>query len=99
MAGCRMANFLLDMDEIIGQAEFNFLKDKIAHNMAYNGIHAKSFNNLKYKRMIIRIANLHYGKTNYAEIARSVNRSPERIRQILAKFYRRMRFIIEKERL
>lgn len=87
------------MNEIIGQAEFNFLKDKIAHNMAYGGIHAKSFNHLKYKRMIIKIANLHYGKTNYADIARSVDRSPERIRQILSKFYRRMRYVIEKERL
>lgn len=78
--------------------DINYLKDKIAHNIAYNSIQYKRFNRRAYKAMIIKIVSKHLDEWTYKEIGEEVGRSPERIRQILAKFYRRVRYIIQKEK-
>lgn len=75
--------------------DINYLKDKIAHNMAYKTIQAKSFDRLKYKRMIVRIVTLNMEGYNYSDIAKRIGRSSERVRQLLHRFYKRVRWVIE----
>lgn len=72
-----------------------YLKEKIAHNMAYKTIQANRFDRRRYKFMIMRIVSLFLDGKSYVEIGKKVNRSSVRCRQIVHSFLRRTRWCIE----
>lgn len=72
-----------------------YLKEKIAHNMAYKTVQPNRFDRRKYKFMIMKIITMRVDGKSYVDIGRKVNRSSERIRQITYKFFRRLEWCIK----
>lgn len=82
---------IVDFDIVV----VKYLKEKIARNMAYKTIQAKSFNRFKYKLMIMRIIGMFIDGKSYVYIGKKVNRSSQRCRQLVYSFLRRTRWCIE----
>ena len=72
-----------------------YLKEKIAHNMAYKTVQPNRFDRRKYKFMIMKIITMRMKGKSYKEIGITVNRSSERVRQQLHRFFRRLKWCIE----
>lgn len=75
--------------------DINYLKEKIAHNMAYKTVQPNRFDRRKYKFMIMKIITLRMKGKSYKEIGDAVGRSPERVRQQIYSFFRRLKWCVE----
>lgn len=72
-----------------------YLKEKIAHNMACKTVQPNRFDRRKYKFMIMKIITLRMKGKSYKEIGDAVGRSPERVRQQIYSFFRRLKWCVE----
>lgn len=72
-----------------------YLKEKIAHNMAYKTVQPNRFNRRKYKFMIMKIITMRMKGKSYKEIGEAIGRSSERVRQQIHRFFRRLKFCVE----
>lgn len=90
-------NFRFENGEVVefDDCVISYLKDKIAHNMAYKTVQPNRFDRRKYKFMIMRIITMRSVGKSYKYIGEKEHRSSERIRQITYKFFRRLRWCIE----
>ncbi len=72
-----------------------FLKEKIAHNMAYKTVQPNRFDRRKYKFMIMKIITMRMKGKSYKEIGDVIGRSSERVRQQIHRFFKRLRWCVE----
>lgn len=72
-----------------------YLKEKIAHNMAYKTVQPNRFDRRKYKFMIMKIITMRMKGKSYKEIGIAIGRSSERVRQQIHRFFRRLKFCVE----
>lgn len=86
-----------EMHEGLYKIDIVYWKDKICHNIAFKSIQPKRFDRKAYYKMISKIISMDLQGKTLKTISQEVNRSPERIRQIKDKFYRRLKRLIEKD--
>ena len=96
-ARCREKSNIMFNGQKFALIDINYNLEKIAHRLSYQTIQSKDFNREAYKNRIETIVVMHMKGYNYREIGDKVNRSPERIRQILSKFYRILKWMENKD--
>lgn len=72
-----------------------YLKEKIAHNMAYKTVQPNGFDRRKYKFMIMKVITMRVNGKSYKEIGENISRTYQRASQITHHFFKRLKWCVE----
>lgn len=90
-------NFRFENGEVVefDDCVISYLKDKIAHNMAYKTVQPNGFDRRKYKFMIMKVITMRVNGKSYKEIGENISRTYQRASQITHHFFKRLKWCVE----